>query len=90
MPLPTKTDADLLADELDRRGLSAPAALLIDAHRPLIPLMRQGAIFAGPLLGSLFGRGRVASLLRHLEEPDAIDRLLARLRNGGGERRARP
>ena len=30
--------ARALANELRRRGLAAPAALLIDAHRPLSPL----------------------------------------------------
>jgi len=80
MPLPTKTDADLLADELQRRGLSAPAALLIEAHRPLLPLVRQGAIFAAPLLGPLLGSGRLASLMWHLDRPEVLDRLLDRLR----------
>ena len=87
MPLPTKTDADLLADALDRGGLSAPAALLLDAHRPLIPLIRQAGIFAAPLLGALLGNARVASLLRQLEDPAAFDLLVRRL--NAGESRTR-
>ena len=84
MPLPTKTDADLLADELHRRGLSAPAVLLIEAHRPLLPLIRQGAIFAAPLLGPLLGKGRMASVMGHLDRPELLDGLLDRLRGTAG------
>lgn len=82
MRLPTKTDADILADALDRRGLSAPAALLLDAHRPLIPLFRQAGIFAAPFLGALLGDRRLARVMRHLEDPGAFDRLLDRLQSG--------
>ena len=51
-----------LADELGRRGLRAPAALLLDAHRPLLPLLRQVGIFSGPLIGPLIGVRRMAGL----------------------------
>ncbi len=75
------TDADLvrLADELRRRGLTAPAALLLDAHRPLLPLLRQVGIFSGPLIGPLIGVRRMAGLQRLLDEPPALDRLISRL-----------
>ena len=82
MPLPTKTDADLLADALERRGLAAPTALLLDAHRPLIPLFRQAGTFAAPFLSALLGNRRVVGLMRHLDDPDAFDRFVRRLRAG--------
>ena len=85
MPLPTKTDAEHLAGELRRRGLSEPAAFLIEAHRPLLPLVRQGAIFAAPLLGPLLGSARMGSLMAYLERPETLDRLLDDLRGDNGD-----
>jgi len=78
---PDRTAADVgrLADELDRRGLSAPAAMLLEAHRPLLPLLRQAGIFSGPLIGPLIGARRMAGLQRLLDEPGAFERLVARL-----------
>ena len=75
--------AETLADELERRGVGGPAAILLDAHRPLLPLMRQGAIFLGPLLNPLLGPRRLASLREALDDPTTYDRLAARL---AGER----
>lgn len=70
---------DELADLIERRGIGAPAAILLDAHRPLLPLIRQGSIFLGPLLSSVLGARRVAVLSRLLGEPESYDRLTARL-----------
>lgn len=75
----TSEPADLLADELERRGLGAPAAILLDAHRPLLPLLRQGAIFLGPLLGQLLGPRRHGILSRAISDPASYERLAARL-----------
>ena len=69
----------LLADELERRGLGVPAAILLDAHRPLLPLIRQGAIFLGPLIDQLLGPRRREILRQTLDDPDAYDALTARL-----------
>lgn len=92
MPPMTKTeldqingpDADVgpLVDELDRRGLRAPAALLLEAHRPFLPLLRQLGIFGGPLIGPLIGSRRMAGLQRLLGDPGAFDRLVAGLERG--------
>jgi hypothetical protein len=75
----TSEPADLLADELERRGVGAPAAILLDAHRPLLPLIRQGAIFLGPLLGQLLGPRRHGILGQAIHDPATYDRLAARL-----------
>ena len=79
--------ADALADELERRGIGGPAAILMDAHRPLLPLLRQGAIFLGPLLNPLLGPRRFDTLRQALEDPATYDRIAARL---GAERRDPP
>ena len=76
--LPSES-VDVLADELERHGVGAPAAILLDAHRPLLPLIRQGAIFLGPLLNQLLGQRRLGMLRQALDDPDAYDTLTARL-----------
>lgn len=74
---------DTLADELTRRGIAGPAAILLDAHRPLLPLLRQSAIFLGPLLSPLLGGRRFGLLRQTLDDPASYDRLADRL---AGER----
>lgn len=76
---PDSTEA--FAGELERRGLAAPARLLLDAHRPLRPLLAHGATFLGPLLAPLLG-SRVRSLQAILDEPAAYDTLVERLEDG--------
>lgn len=83
----TSEPADLLADELERRGIGGPAAILLDAHRPLLPLIRQGAIFLGPLLGTLLGPRRHGILRRAVDDPAAYEQLTARLARGRPEER---
>lgn len=73
-PDPTET----LAGELERRGLAAPARLLLDAHRPIRPLLSQAGTFLSPLLAPLLG-ARLAALTRTVDDPDAYDRLIERL-----------
>lgn len=71
--------SDSLADELERRGVAGPAAILMDAHRPLLPLIRQGVIFLGPLLTPLLGSRRFDVLRKAVDDPVAYDRIAARL-----------
>ena len=76
---PNDPEAERLAAELERRGLAGPAAILLDAHRPLLPLLRQGAIFLGPFVAFLLGPRPLAGLRRTLDDPAAYDGLVARL-----------
>ena len=78
---------DSLAEELERRGLAGPAAILLDAHRPLLPLVRQGVVFLGPLLSPLLGPRRFDLLRKILEDPATYDGLTDRL---AGERPVDP
>jgi hypothetical protein len=71
--------AHALADELERRGIGAPAAILMDAHRPLLPLLRQGIIFLGPLLASLLGPRRLGILRGVVDDPLTYDRIAGEL-----------
>lgn len=76
-----------VADELERRGLAAPARLLADAHRPLGPLLADLGVAIGPL-ARVMGGVRVGPMSRWLEDPDALDRLVLALDEG--EPRAEP
>ena len=79
--------SDALVDELERRGVAGPAAILMDAHRPLLPLLRQGVIFLGPLLSPLLGPRRFGALRHALDDPSRYDEIAARL---AGSRRDLP
>ena len=67
-----------LAEELGRRGLTVPARLLLDAHRPLAPLLAD----LGAAVSPLINLGRSQTLLpedRLLDDPDAVDRVISEL-----------
>ena len=67
-----------VAEELERRGLGAPARLLIEAHLPLAPLLSDAGAALGPRLGAVGGRR--AGLLRELlDDATAMERLVAEL-----------
>jgi hypothetical protein len=70
-----------LATELERRGLATPARFLLDAHRPLRPLLAQAGIFLSPISRPLLGR-TTRELEATLDDPELYDRLVERL---GGE-----
>lgn len=84
----SRDPARRVADELDRRGLAAPARLLADAHRPLAPLLADVGAALGPLTRAVAGE-RAASMMRWLEDPDALDQLVDAF-DAPGERRAGP
>lgn len=64
--------------QLRRRGLAAPARLLLEAHRPLRPLLDDVATFLAPLGGPILG-SRMNDVEHVLGDPDAYDRLTDRL-----------
>jgi len=79
-----------VAAQLRRRGLETPAALLLDAHRPLRPLLGHVAIFLSPVLGPLLGR-RYAAIEASLADDEAYGRLLDELQAPPeADRRAEP
>jgi hypothetical protein len=67
-----------LAAEIRRRGLATPARLLLEAHRPLQPLVGDLATFLSPMLSPLLG-GRATGLRAALGDEAGIDRLMERL-----------
>ena len=70
--------AEGVARELRRRGLSTPARLLLEAHRPIRPLLSDASTFLGPLLAPLFGR-HLGAIDATLASDEAYDGLLERL-----------
>ena len=67
--------SDSIAEALRRRGLAAPARLLLDAHRPLRPLLAEAGVFLWPILGPLFGR-RYQAVQDLLERDCTYDQLI--------------
>lgn len=68
-----------ISRDLAQRGLAAPAAILLDAHRPLLPILRLAGIFLAPFAGPLLGRWRLDRLVAAGADPAAYDRLAGRL-----------
>lgn len=64
---------------LGRHGLASPTRLLLDAHRPLEPLIADLGAAIAPILATVAGRARTEDALRDLEAPGAVDRLIAEI-----------
>lgn len=77
-----------IATELARRGLAAPARLLLDAHRPLVPLLADAGAALDPLL-RVIGVRTMADLSNLLGDDAGMERLIAEL-DDAGERYAEP
>ena len=74
---------DAVALRLSRWGLSAPAAFLLELHRPFSVLTSQLAIFLQPLLGGVIGDDQVRHFADWLSDEDGVDSLLSRIELGG-------
>jgi hypothetical protein len=74
----TDGPARRVAHELRARGLAAPARLLVDAHRPLAPLLSDLGAAVGPLMGQILGR-RADDLRAVLDDPRELDSLIEQL-----------
>lgn len=76
--------SEALAAALRRRGLAAPAHLLLEAHRPLRPLLANAALFLSPIARPLLGR-RLDGLQAALDDEAGYERLIAELERPEGE-----
>jgi hypothetical protein len=76
--------SEALAAELRRRGLAAPAHLLLEAHRPLRPLLASAALFLSPVARPLLG-DRMEGLQAALDDDAGYERLIAELERPEGE-----
>ncbi|HLY36344.1 MAG TPA: hypothetical protein VKU35_06520 [Candidatus Limnocylindria bacterium] len=75
-----------IARGLQRRGLGAPARLLLEAHRPLRPLLAEAAAFISPLARPLLG-SRFAALAGLLDREAGYDELIDALDRADAEHR---
>ena len=75
-----------IASELGRRGLAAPARLLLDAHLPIAPLLADAGAAISPLLRAV-GGSTVDDVSRLLDDEGAMQRLIDEL-DEVGERHA--
>jgi hypothetical protein len=76
-----------------RKNLQAPAAMVLEMHRPLMPLAWSTAMLFGGVVAPFFGPDYYEKI-EALRDPAVLDRLLKRLedtaREEGGSRRAGP
>ncbi|HEY7462827.1 MAG TPA: hypothetical protein VH987_00095 [Candidatus Limnocylindria bacterium] len=72
-----------LADELKRRGLAAPALVLLEAHRPLRPLLSSLGTFLSPISRSFAAR-TAGSVEVALADDEAYEALLDDLADAEG------
>jgi thioesterase domain-containing protein len=75
----TRPASEPIARELRRRGLAVPALLLLDAHRPLQPLLGLAATFLLPIARPLLGRS-AGRIQQALDEEAVYDDLMRELR----------
>ena len=69
---------------IERKRLQAPAALNLEMHRPLAPLMWWGGMLFGGVLAPLFGPDYYEKI-EALRDTAALDRVLARLESSSSE-----
>lgn len=81
---------DALLSWVERKRLQAPAALLLEMHRPLMGLAWPAAVLFGTLLAPFIGPGYYQKI-EALRDPATLDRLLERLEPpADGRARLRP
>ena len=68
-----------LAEGLRRRGLAAPARLLLDAHRPLRPLLSESVAWLRPVLRTVLGGERYRALQTTLDDDRRFTELIEQL-----------
>lgn len=81
-PLPETEREELLeraATLVVSRGLSIPAILVLEMHRPLAFMLSQAMIALTPLFGPLLGLPRLQKLSRLLAEPGGVEALIHRI-----------
>lgn len=69
---------ELVAREIQLRGLTGPAVMFLESSRPYHPLGSQAMLFFDPVLRGLFG-GDLAEAQRVLADDSGIERLIERL-----------
>jgi hypothetical protein len=74
-----RSPIDAVLGWVERKGLQAPAAMLVEMHRPLLPLAWSAAVLLGGVLAPFIGPDYYQKI-DALRDPAALDRLLERLK----------
>jgi hypothetical protein len=77
---------DRFAGQVVARGLTVPATLFLEMHRPFAFLASQGLLVATPFLAALFGVELVQRWASLLERPENVGRLVERIAELDAER----
>jgi hypothetical protein len=85
-PRPEDALIDQLAVQVVARGLSVPATLFLEIHRPFAFLASQGLLVITPFLAAFFGVDAVQRWARLLEQPENVGRLVERIAQLDAER----
>ena len=78
------SEISAISSEIIRRRLCAPAIFVLEMYKPVVGLLREGAIFAAPLLYPFVGASLYGNLCKLLESPDNIEALIVELEKGVG------
>ncbi|MBI5956055.1 MAG: hypothetical protein HY871_03545 [Chloroflexi bacterium] len=77
-------DLDSVAHQIERWGLSAPALLFLEAHRPLAWLGGQALLLLQPVLMPFCREESIPGLVALLSDEANLNRLMRRLEAGPG------
>lgn len=73
-----------VARKISQMGLSMPAILLLEAHKPVAFLGSQLAIIAQPALEFFLPRSLIQNTVELLADADQIEHLIVTLERGSG------
>lgn len=78
---------DALAQQVVQRGLSAPAVLFLELHKPFAFIGSQAGVVFAPFLAPFLGFERVDIYTQLLSERENWDRLIERIEELSEERK---
>jgi hypothetical protein len=67
------------ASEIVRRGLTVPAILFLEMHKPLSYIASQGAVVLSPFFIPFIGYDNLRILSRYIEKRENVERLICRI-----------
>ncbi len=70
---------DKIADEVTKRGMTIPAVLFLEMHKPLGFLAGQSLIFGAGFIAPLVGPKNLQHWAKLIENPDDVERLIRRI-----------
>ena len=68
-----------IASEIVRRGLTVPAILFLEMHKPLSYIASQGAVVLSPFLMPFMGYDNMRILSRYIEKRENVGNLICRI-----------